>query len=385
MADIEELLDIAGVVALKAEPLDWDGEKDCFVLTIDQSSAMESWRKLGAVAERTGHFPVFPADGDIKAFESTTEKALEQIREFQKTHPLPTVPNAEAAHQRMQDVANAFTQAAPMMEGMMKMFGMTHDKVDEVFRPPTPDQQKAAAKDIADPHVRAERERMIDSPDFQRALEEANKKANHELVDHMGSQPRQIANMFANMPTLMSRMAAAKKFEQLALAEHCKAGERPSLQALIASGESLDIDKWLELKRDSSRKVGDFSKQKYHHEEPPTTDTLLLLPVKKSWHIPAVLRVGSGEAMGDHPPAHIHVAMLKRWNEKYRAELVTIGRDVMYLTVKAPATTQDDALKLAIEQFAYCPNIVLGSVGDCTLSGGAIDVLDSKCWQFWWN
>ena len=76
--------------------------------------------------------------------------------------------------------------------------------------------------------------------------------------------------------------------------------------------------------------------------------------------------------------------MMKRWHERYGADLVTINRDCAYFTVKKPVTTKDAALILAYEQFAYCPDMVILN-GDGTISSGAADVLNARCWKFWWT
>jgi len=127
---------------------------------------------------------------------------------------------------------------------------------------------------------------------------------------------------------------------------------------------------------------GDFSKERNIWSVIPTEDKLVLVPVKRSWQIPAVFCFGDWNAC---PPAEVHIALLKRWHEKYGAELISMGMDAVYCLVNKPVRTRDAALALAKEQAVYCHDNVDQGAGDGTLSGLAIDLMDAEAWQFWWD
>lgn len=154
----------------------------------------------------------------------------------------------------------------------------------------------------------------------------------------------------------------------------------PSFET-ITDFQSYDLDAWVASKAKNC-KIGDFSKPHFGHAPPPISGKLLLLPVKYSWQVPAILRLGGWNG---HPHPAAHVAMQKRWFDKYGAQIVSIGIDTMYMDVQKPVRTREEALALAAEHLAYCRANIMQGMGDFTLSGAAIDLIDSNCWAFWWD
>jgi hypothetical protein len=151
---------------------------------------------------------------------------------------------------------------------------------------------------------------------------------------------------------------------------------------LIAAGESLDVDEWMAKHGNYKDEIGDFSKSKTTWSKIPTAEKLILVPVKNSWQIPAVIYFGGWNSC---PRAEVHIAMHKRWHDKYRSELVALGKDAVYCFVNKPIRTRDDALLLAKEQAVYCHDNVDQGSGDGTISGLAVDLLDATAWSFWWD
>jgi len=164
------------------------------------------------------------------------------------------------------------------------------------------------------------------------------------------------------------------------IAELIATGRIPSF-ANLTDYQSFDLDGWVARKAEGCE-VGDFSKQYFGHCSPPISGKLLLLPVKYSWQVPAILRLGGWNA---HPRPAAHVAMQKRWFDNYGARIVSIGVDSMYMDVAKPVRTREEALALAAEHLAYCWDNVMQGKGDFTLSGAAIDLIDSGSWDFWWD
>lgn len=172
-------------------------------------------------------------------------------------------------------------------------------------------------------------------------------------------------------------------------------GEPGKAKTTLAAGEKLDtekwlkspdelVQKWLENPEDLSMKVGDFTKRKITLTKLPTSSTLILVPTKLSWQIPAYLTF-SGLGWNECPSTAVHIALLKRWHQKYGADLLCMGRDSLFLKVKKPVVDKDEALALAFEHAQYCPDNVMQGHGDRTVSGLAIDLMGATVWQFWWD
>jgi hypothetical protein len=105
-----------------------------------------------------------------------------------------------------------------------------------------------------------------------------------------------------------------------------------------------------------------------------------LLPTRLGWQSPAYLRFG---AWNNCPSPGENVALLKYWQDCYGAEVVGIAGDVVELQVARPPQTQEDALRLAKQQFLYCQDIVVQ--GTETLQGLAAALLGGTVWFFWWD
>ncbi len=107
---------------------------------------------------------------------------------------------------------------------------------------------------------------------------------------------------------------------------------------------------------------------------------LATLPTARSWETPAYLRFGH---WNDCPQPHVHVAMAKRWNERFGAELIAATGDIVEFEVVRPLMDREAAMRLAREQFVYCADIV--QQGTETLECLAASLLRGKCWFFWWD
>ena len=103
----------------------------------------------------------------------------------------------------------------------------------------------------------------------------------------------------------------------------------------------------------------------------PTTEPGLLAPY---------LRYGD---WNDCPSSAVHAAIARRWTGAYGATPVAFAGDVIECRVARPVATQEQAMELALEQFAYCPDIVLQ--GTQTLECLAAEILGSQYWFFWWD
>ncbi len=114
---------------------------------------------------------------------------------------------------------------------------------------------------------------------------------------------------------------------------------------------------------------------------PRKTIPLLLaeIPVKNPWEVFAWIPFGSWNAC---PAPEEHMAAAKYWYEKYGAAPAVMTMDVLEFSVPAPVK-REEAMALAWEQTAYCPDIVeqgcgtVGRLADC--------LAKSTTWFFWWD
>lgn len=107
---------------------------------------------------------------------------------------------------------------------------------------------------------------------------------------------------------------------------------------------------------------------------------IVLVPTERSWEAPAFLNYGG---WNECPEPAVHAAFLRRWHERYGAEVVSIGPDVMELAIARPVTDREEALALAGEQFLYSYDIV--AQGTETLDRLAAHLLHATVWYFWWD
>ncbi|MFN7956299.1 MAG: DUF4253 domain-containing protein [bacterium] len=108
--------------------------------------------------------------------------------------------------------------------------------------------------------------------------------------------------------------------------------------------------------------------------------TLLWVETPHGWDVPAIVRFGGWNSC---PPTHVHVAMLKRWHERFGACLVGLSRDRLEVEVARRPRGRGEALALAREQFLYCDELVLTEHG--SLPALAACLLASDVWSFRWD
>jgi hypothetical protein len=108
--------------------------------------------------------------------------------------------------------------------------------------------------------------------------------------------------------------------------------------------------------------------------------TIALVPTDATWEAPAYLKFGGWNECLEPEE---HVALMRRWNEQYGAEVVGITSAVVEMLVSRPPSTLERAMELAREQYVYCPDIVDQGTG--TILALAETLLDAPVWYFWWD
>lgn len=115
-------------------------------------------------------------------------------------------------------------------------------------------------------------------------------------------------------------------------------------------------------------------------KKPHREVAIALIPTGDSWKVPCYLKFGG---WNECPFPAEHAAVMRRWQAKYGAEVVTITQDTVEMRVEHPPMSRDEALALAREQFVYCADIV--SQGTQTIDALAASLLDAPTWFFWWD
>ncbi|MEV6107698.1 DUF4253 domain-containing protein [Streptomyces sp. NPDC051940] len=109
--------------------------------------------------------------------------------------------------------------------------------------------------------------------------------------------------------------------------------------------------------------------------------TLCLVRAVHGYHVPALLN-WAGACNHDITGAQ-HGAVLRYFHEQYGAELVTLQEGVMELLVGRRPRTPEGVARAALEQCAYCPDIVDQGVGGIE-ELARTQVLGGS-WYFWWD
>ncbi|PTA68222.1 DUF4253 domain-containing protein [Deinococcus arcticus] len=130
----------------------------------------------------------------------------------------------------------------------------------------------------------------------------------------------------------------------------------------------------------ASWQEGVVSNQDWRTRQPYPQVFLALVPTQATWDAPTWL--GFGRFNGCPLPAEHH-AVLKYWHDQYSLQVMCVTEDMVECRVERPPTEAAQALVLATEQFAYCPDLVHQGCGSVTeLAGG---LLRSPTWSFWWD
>jgi hypothetical protein len=105
-----------------------------------------------------------------------------------------------------------------------------------------------------------------------------------------------------------------------------------------------------------------------------------LAPTNDWTTIPAYLRWGG---WNDCPAAEYHVAAMRKWRDRYGAELVGMSSDTINLRVAIRPKTREEAIALARDQYTYCTDTI--DQGVRTYSALAASLMANDWWYFWWD
>ncbi|KQV14288.1 MULTISPECIES: DUF4253 domain-containing protein [unclassified Kitasatospora] len=78
-------------------------------------------------------------------------------------------------------------------------------------------------------------------------------------------------------------------------------------------------------------------------------------------------------------------AVVRGWEQRFGARVVAIGPATLHLSVAAPPTTAEEALLVAAEHFAFCPDNIWQSNHPHLLATYAERLIGTHYWEFWWD
>lgn len=113
---------------------------------------------------------------------------------------------------------------------------------------------------------------------------------------------------------------------------------------------------------------------------PPPKIYVGIAPTEDWTTIPAWLRWGN---WNDCPAPEYHVAAMRRWRDRYGAELVGMSSDTLNFRVATRPKTREEALTLAREHYVYCADVI--DQGVQTYSALAANLMANDWWYFWWD
>jgi hypothetical protein len=110
------------------------------------------------------------------------------------------------------------------------------------------------------------------------------------------------------------------------------------------------------------------------------------LPTPRGWEAPAFFDFGGWNSC---PPPAQHVGRLHQWHDRFGAEVVAILRDQIELRINRPPVDRDTCLRLAYEQYEYCPDLLDQGAGhglyDASLAELGRLLWGRRQWVFWWD
>lgn len=105
------------------------------------------------------------------------------------------------------------------------------------------------------------------------------------------------------------------------------------------------------------------------------------IPVKSPWEVFAYLPFGGWNECPDTPEL---MAVAKYWHEQHGAVPAAITHDELEFALSAPVP-REQAMRLAQEQYGFCPDVVDQGAEDATVGTLADTLSRSKAWYFWWD
>lgn len=177
------------------------------------------------------------------------------------------------------------------------------------------------------------------------------------------------------------------------------AGEIRKFREKILASEPIDAHKWFVDRLNVEKEdMGEYWKELVGEIEKHPEDAmnsflgiveyktkkseeciLAKIPTENPWEVFAWLPFGG---WNECPPNEEIMWIAKYWYEKHGAIPAVITRDILEFSA-APVKDEKAAVDLALEQFAFCSDIVTQGLDTIGRLAGAM--MQSSTWYFWWD
>ncbi|MGW9135289.1 DUF4253 domain-containing protein [Streptomyces sp. NPDC055681] len=108
-----------------------------------------------------------------------------------------------------------------------------------------------------------------------------------------------------------------------------------------------------------------------------------LVPARRSADIPAAIG-WTGPLNYENDVARL-CAVLRSWEDRFGIRVVALGFDHLIVSVATPPTAVDEAVAVAAEHFAFCPDNIAHNTPDTLRAYADQYVLGEDSWSFWWD
>ncbi|WP_418955233.1 DUF4253 domain-containing protein [Streptomyces tritici] len=122
--------------------------------------------------------------------------------------------------------------------------------------------------------------------------------------------------------------------------------------------------------------VGELSEHRF------SGPRLALVPVARSADLPAAIG-WAGPLNHENDTARL-CAVLRSWEDRFGVRVVALSLDRLDLSVAAPPRTVEEALAVAAEHFAFCPDNVWQGY-ETLLTYAEEALVGNHHWTFWWD
>lgn len=78
-------------------------------------------------------------------------------------------------------------------------------------------------------------------------------------------------------------------------------------------------------------------------------------------------------------------AVLRDWEHRFGARVVAVGFSTLHLSIAAPPVDEHEALLVAAEHFAFCPDNIWQGSRPYTPAAYAERITGAHYWDFWWD
>ncbi len=227
-----------------------------------------------------------------------------------------------------------------------------------------------AGSDLPDAYARIRRKMADRTPILLGDEKELGHLAeNWKMRDECGwGDPAQIVSAARqiDVPALFQRRSTEEELESIAEGDWPDAEQAPT----------FDID----LHRQTVEKKSLLPWGRGQVEQIKEEIFIGLIPTNRSWEVAAHLCIGNWNAC---PTPMEHVAVAQFWNRAFGAETVAMAHNAVYFEVGRRPESREEALALARQHYAYCPETV--DQGTKSLAWLAAGLMQSDCWSFSWD